>query len=29
MEELNRMLNRQYREWRNRMRYLAWHLRWK
>ena len=29
MEELNRMLKRQYREWRNRMRCLAWYLRWK
>lgn len=29
MEELNKMLKRQYLEWRNRMRYLAWHLRWR
>ena len=28
MEELNRMLKRQHLEWSNRMRYLAWHLRW-
>lgn len=29
MEELNRLLIKQHREYRMRMNYLAWHLRWK
>ena len=29
MDELNKLLTKQYREYRNRMRYLAMHLRWR
>ena len=29
MKQLMDLLNKQYREYRNRMNYLAWHLRWK
>ena len=28
MKELNELLNRQYRIYRHRMRYLEWRLRW-
>lgn len=28
MDKLNALLEKQYKQYRNRMNYLAWHLRW-